>query len=575
MINKKYNAIINGAVFCVGFITLFVGVFYQLYFSNNYCFPLLQLLLIDIGIICSSFLLYGLYYKINLLYWPIKHRVIMTQFLVLIILQSFEFYISCDVFFTKGGLFWDNYKLFSYFFDNLHSLNYFGEIAYWFPHIQYGLKGYFYSLLGDMNCISPIFMTIGAIFWLLGKFHIIITSIHDMYVWYYGAIIPFLFTISMWTFARRILSSGLSQYYVIIVSIFSPGTLLNISDIGFLEPIAFSFLLLSSYLRFIKDPSPASFWVLSLFILIWCLSANYTYTLFAILFVPLFLIVYNTNKSSLNDTINAIKIISLTNICILLFSVIVCIIPKYHILIQNEDMIKTSFHGLYYNANQLHSGDPLIYILNSVPVSERIFRIGHDIYYADYNYTGILTVPLMIYGMIFNKTLIKRVLLICIAVFALVFTRSTESYLFSLIIKVIHPLQTQSHYADLLFRGGGFALVILGAGIGLDQYYKKRSAFFMLLYAAIVISSIEYCKLYNMDISLLNSKYYAIIFITLLLLIIALHFNNQYHSSITIIILLLVIIDVYIVQSPYVNVLHNNAPIRVVNMNLTHAMSMI
>ena len=84
------------------------------------------------------------------------HGPIATDLLVLG-LSAFSFFVTCLFFLRDGALYWDNGQHFSQFRDNLHSLNVYGRIAWWFPHVQGGWPSYYYSILGFPHGASPLF----------------------------------------------------------------------------------------------------------------------------------------------------------------------------------------------------------------------------------------------------------------------------------------------------------------------------------------------------------------------------------------------------------------------------------
>ncbi|MCG6553659.1 MAG: hypothetical protein L7F77_15145, partial [Candidatus Magnetominusculus sp. LBB02] len=297
---------INYISLAVGAALFFTGAFYQFINDSKYVFPLLQLLCLSVSIILIVSSLYCYKHNMALMDIRFSHKALI-QFYIIMALQSFWFYMTSKIFFTTGNLYWDNLKTYSYFYDNLHALNHFGEPAWWFPHIQRGMPGYFYSLLGNMNCNSPVFITLGVVFWLLGKAKIVITSFQPLYVWYFCGIIPLLSTLSIWLFSRHILRSSGALCFVIIIGVFSPGNMFNITDIGYFEPSIYCLFFLSAFLFFIKRRDMLSFWLLCLTAAAACIAVNYPFMVWAILFIPSFIIVYILDKEMFASAISAFK----------------------------------------------------------------------------------------------------------------------------------------------------------------------------------------------------------------------------------------------------------------------------
>jgi len=62
-----------------------------------------------------------------------------------------------------GFLYSDTLASYSFFYDNLDSLNRFGVPAWWSPQIQWGMPTYFYALLGIPNAGKPAFVAMGLV----------------------------------------------------------------------------------------------------------------------------------------------------------------------------------------------------------------------------------------------------------------------------------------------------------------------------------------------------------------------------------------------------------------------------
>src|SRR5688500_3641245 len=79
---------------------------------------------------------------------------------MILALTVFSSFLTCFFFLRDGALYWDTGQHFSQFRDNLHSLNAYGEVAWWFPHIQGGWPSYYYSILGFPHGASPLFAVV-------------------------------------------------------------------------------------------------------------------------------------------------------------------------------------------------------------------------------------------------------------------------------------------------------------------------------------------------------------------------------------------------------------------------------
>ena len=109
---------------------------------------------------------------------------------ILILLLTLFSGLSTNLFFLiNHSLVGDAFSYFPYFQEHLFSLNRYGEIAWWFPHVQNGWATDFVGIVSYPG-ISPLFVILGSIIWIFGQFGILIDQYFYIYILYYGFILP-------------------------------------------------------------------------------------------------------------------------------------------------------------------------------------------------------------------------------------------------------------------------------------------------------------------------------------------------------------------------------------------------
>ena len=155
-----------------------------------------------------------------------------------------------------------------------------------FPANQSGWPAYYYSLLGDVSCISPIFGVFAFISWLFGRLNLEPPSILSMFTMHYAFLVPFLFNLGALSVIRQLLKSRTAALFAVILTAFSPGVLVNVSDIGFLEPLVYSLFFFSCWLWFIRKPEVRSFLLLILSCTLLALTLSFPFILWNLFFIP-------------------------------------------------------------------------------------------------------------------------------------------------------------------------------------------------------------------------------------------------------------------------------------------------
>ena len=191
----------------------------------------------------SVFLKWGIVDEINSTNMLIKFNIIIT-------INLLAFWFLSSYFFIEDQLLHDTHTFYNNFHNNLHSLNRFGEPAWWYPHVQHGFPGYFLSTLVNVNALAPPFVSYAIFFWACGFFGVTISDFFSLYVWHFLFVTPVIFSLSAWALSSQILTSVFARYYACVLGAISPALLLNITDAGLIEITAYSFFFSCSIFEF-------------------------------------------------------------------------------------------------------------------------------------------------------------------------------------------------------------------------------------------------------------------------------------------------------------------------------------
>jgi|GEM_PF-1913973 len=436
------------------------------------------------------------------------------QFCILIVVTLLSFWSLCSYFFIEGKLLHDTQTFYNNFHDNLQSLNYFGEPAWWYPHVQHGFPGYFLALLVNVNASSPPFIILGAIFYFLGKVGITINDIFPVYVWYFGFIIPFIFSVSVWLLARQILNSSVAITYVCIVGAVSPGLILNYTDAGLIEIAAYGFLFAAAYLNFIKVHTNFSFSALVLALAVLCVTMGYAFLAFAFIFLILFILVRFVPISSANQVKKALASISLKSWLVLVVVIGICSTPSLLTMSQRGDLERTTLadNPSPYQFMTRGVGNPLEAVLASTPGVGVKGVAGGVLYpvvdgaegWSFYGYLGLLAMPMAFIGLMYSRSYWRVRLLILVGLYFSIIILQNYSPLFLPVLSANSILTSISHFNDLSYRSGGFILILLAAGLGIEAIHERRvprrvvpaTLLLSLSAAAVLLNSLKSSSIY-------------------------------------------------------------------------------
>lgn len=389
----------------------------------------------------------------------------------------------------RGVLYHDTLHAFSYFADNLDSLNRFGEPAWWSPNITAGMPGYFYGMLGQPNLARPAFVAIGAIAWALGQVGVRLPSALPLYAFQFGFLIPAIFLLGTWLVARQVFRTRTAVFYVLAVAAVSPGILVNLSDPGVLENSGYALLCTAALLRFVGRPTRRSFAILVAAALLLSVGASQMVLATA---APLLVALAVTLVACTRSTRRALRAIPPAHALVALALLAATALPSALAYQQQHGEIVHADLGrsLDYSYGELKSGNPLQFLVASVPgvgfdwdvykqpaagppaeYGIRTLQWGQEI---GNNYLGLLATPLAAIGLVAGRRRVRVPLFVMVMISATVFVMYGASPAFAPFLVALSPLRTLNHFGDLLYGGGAFLLVLFAAGLGLETLERRR-----------------------------------------------------------------------------------------------------
>lgn len=440
------------------------------------------------------------------------------QVLFLVVVNLIAGTVLSGFFLANGSLYHDNMKYYSTFRDNLHSLNYFGEIQWWHPNVQEGFPAFYLSLLG-INSTTPLFVLLGLSVWLLGQMGIIIKSYLYLYIVYFGFLIPMLFSLSLFSLCRQIFSNSRAILFVLLLAAFSPGIVFILSDVYSLEQSIYSLFFASAYLRFVNRPTTTSFWALCMSLLVTAISFNFYSLYWNIVFIPLFVVFVNLfdEEGFFGKTKIVVGSIPPKHWIVAGAMTVVCLLPAFAASTLSDKFIRTHISKKAYEYTDLRAGNPAEFLTVSTPgIGYEWASKGFDAVYfpyaidanhdgrqhRSYSYMGLLVLTLTFIGLIGGRNPWRRILFFLLVAAAAVIVLSGYSPILGSILALPSPLRANNHFSDGMFRSGGFILLLLSAGLGMEVLLTRNSIWRV---AAVVVFSV-----FSLGSLLLFSASYAI-----------------------------------------------------------------
>jgi len=421
----------------------------------------------------------------------------------IILLLSLTSGLTTSYFFLDTGqLTHDTQHFYHFFHDTLHSLNKYGEPAWWFPLDQFGFPGYFYGILGVPNQAGPAFVLLGFSVWVLGVIGVVINTFQPLYVIYFGWLIPLLFLLSISYTFSLFLQSRAARIFGLILASLCPGVLLNITDPGFLEPIAYSIFFFGALVRYVRMPNTANFLLTCLSICLTLTVFNYCALLWNVFFIP-FSILYVLSSPGNGNGLKVL-LVHKNHLFGFLICAAVCAAPVLLTYSQQGDLVRQGLDGMTYSDYQ--SGGNYFQLLTiSAPylgvgqlkIADGTWLLGKLIDYREdgaywfrYNYMGLLALPLVCLGLVCGARKIGWVGWTFIVFIFFIVWRVDDSSVFFVLRQTLKPLQSMSHYGDLLFRGGGYVIFLGFAAYGFDVFVKNMKKYSLYLGHLVIVLSV-------------------------------------------------------------------------------------
>jgi len=436
-------------------------------------------------------------------YWFNEKRQL-RQLLFIVALTIFAGSAISGHFLINGTLFHEVNYFYSFFYDNLHSLNYFKEPAWWFPHNQFGFPGYISSILGGTNNISPSFMSLAFLFWLAGKLGVHIKSIHTVYVLHFGFIVPFMVNVGVWLVAKQLFRSNAVVIYALILSAFSPGVVTTISNVGVYEMTAYGLYFAAAFIYFVRVPKRSSFLVLSLTIFILASTLSFSFFLWDFIFIPVFIICSMIPLESYKKINQALSTVRLKYWLIIAVLSIICTLPVVISYFQ-DPITRPGGGSKRYLLNIIRPGNPMELLGASTPgigfawdwdkhsdhATVRWLPTPIGLKHPAHAYLGLLALSLSIFGLIFGREKLRLRLFIMLMIFFTVFVFASYSPLFAFLATFVPiPFLYVDHYSDLMYESGGFMVLLFSSALGLEAFLQNRTNLRWSLIIGFIISAL-------------------------------------------------------------------------------------
>jgi len=404
-------------------------------------------------------------------------------------LQAFAATVLGGPLLVTGALVNDRAADFYFFRDTLHSLNAFGEYPWWNPSIWAGFPSYYINLLYSPGR-EPLFSIIALVVWVFGRVGITIESYHAWYVAYLAFFVPLLLSLSILALARQVLRRPVAVYFVIVVTAFSPGVVLSLSDLG-AEVSAYGFLWAAAWLHYLRRPSGDRFALLVLASVTVMSALAFFALIWTVFFVPAFAIAVCIGRRGITRRATwAFRQVHPRWWAAAAAAVIVCAMPSIVAYSHGGDILSTRTDGQrYYAYEALRPGTPLEALAISTPgvgfewteyydptAAYEARALSSAGQYTSFGYMGMLTLPLAGLGLVLGRSYWAVRLWVGIGAVMTIAMLSAYSPIFSLLLGPPSPLRGVNHYSDLVLRLGLFALLALAAGLGVDTILRSRPA---------------------------------------------------------------------------------------------------
>jgi hypothetical protein len=394
-------------------------------------------------------------------------------------LTLFAGFVYTDDLVNRGANLWDNIFFYSLFWNQLDSLNRFGEIAWWFPANQNGWPAYYYSILGDISASSPAFAFVGFFSWLCGRIGMM-PSYYGLFTFHYAYLVPGLVNVAGYIVLRQLLKERSAVWFGVALMAFSPGVLVNIGDIGFLEPLGYSLFFLAAWIAFVREPVTFRFGLLALSICVLALTLGFPFLLWNVFFVPLSVVLVTLlPPGGWERAKHAFSSRPLWQWGVVIGLAGLCALPSLITFTHTGDFVRATLGQQFYDYRAIRMGNPATFLTISVPQfgyewvppvdGEPLkwsFLPGGRGKWLSMHYVALLALPLTIIGLLYARRWTRIGLTICIVFFGALVTLSGWSPILNVVIRWVRPFHSNDHWSDLGFRAGSYQLFIFMAAVG-------------------------------------------------------------------------------------------------------------
>lgn len=432
------------------------------------------------------------------------------QFCFLLGVWLFSSVLSSLFLFSHRALYLDNHLMYGYFYNNLRSLNLFGEPAWWFPNHQYGLPGYLISHIGVINAGTPLFVLLGAWVWGLGALGVKLGGFLSLYLFFLCFALPLLFLLSVWSLARIFFQNGLVIAFILLTAAFSPAIFQNLKDPGFLEISAYGFLFLSAFLHYVMTGTGRAFAGLVLIFLTLAVSAGFILCVWDTWFLAVSLMVLLLMHSRFCALFKKrLQELGMGRISLVFLAGALCVLPKILIFLDfRGQIIRFGMEGADYSLQRMHAGNPWQWLLSSVPgigfrnLAEEFtqFVPAAESFFPHPSYLGLLALPLILMGFLYGRRSLKTYFAAVIGVIYAIVLLGPSSPFVALGLASFPLSRSLNHYFDMVHGFGGAILLIFAIGLGLEAWLKHRELArrFLMLFA---LSSLLSIGIYTLNFS--------------------------------------------------------------------------
>ncbi len=414
------------------------------------------------------------------------------SFTILILFLTLFSGLSTNLYFLiNHSLVGDAFSYYPFFQEHLFSLNRYGEIAWWFPHVQNGWATDFTGILSFPG-LSPLFVFLSFIIWIFGKLGILIEQYFYIYILYYSFILPGILIYSVYLVSKELFKSPFVRVYIMVLVSFCPAIILQLTEMVKIESLIFLIFSIYTIIKLFQSQNRIRycFFVLSIYSFVLSTSLGSTFFILpfiAITIVSTFLFI----PSFKNKLILIIKNFGILNFTLSVIGFIFCFLPIYFQILNIHDFsFKTlgvsesgSPNGLKYDLSKMVPGNPLEFLFSSTPGIGFEWMGYRNIYHpycierssVAYIYCGFITIPLFIYGYVYSKRILKHQILFTLISLGSIFLLCNHSPIMAMLYSFESPLLSFNHINDGLFRAGGFLVIIFGSALGLEAWLKSKN----------------------------------------------------------------------------------------------------